>query len=324
MSTTRPLALVAAPWDAAPAAAGRLHLESWDRLRVIAALDTVALHLAGEHALFGWGLPLFLILSIALGVSKVEPRSTKRFVTRRLDRILAPWAFWCAVIAGTRALYELAFHGDALGWMEPSMLLYGPRIHLWFLPFIMAAGLFAHVVHRAVGAWRGALVTSVLLAGVALLVPARFSLEWPFAQWLFSLPAIPLGFALGRAMAFGTTLTFLRMLLATVLVIFVGLGLVAHALDPRAGIHAFRFAGGLGLLVAASFLPNRPDRVTPKLVPLMLGVYVLHPVVYLWLVKPLMIVVAINQVEWLRVVLAFPATMGVVWVLRKTPLVRFL
>ena len=309
----------------APAgASGRLHLESWDRLRVIAALDTVALHLAGEHAMFGFGLPLFLMLSIALGVSKVEPRSTQRFLSRRIDRILLPWVFWSVVIVGTRALYGWIHQGDAFGWAEPAMLLYGPRIHLWFLPFILGAGLVAHLVHRAVGASKAAMFVAMLLAGVALLVPPRFETEWPFQQWLFSLPAIPLGFALGRALAFERSLPRLRLLLGTGFVVFVGLALIAWGLDERAGIYGFRFAGGLGLLIAATFLPNRPDRLTNKLTPLMLGVYVLHPVVYLWLVKPAMNAASINQVGWLRVVLAFPLTMLVVWGLRKTPLKRFL
>lgn len=322
--STMPYVGAREPSVAAPAASGRLHLESWDRLRVIAALDTVALHLAGEHAFFGFGLPLFLMLSIALGVSKVEPRSTKRFLSRRLERILAPWAFWSLVIVGTRSLYGLLHPGDAFAWMEPAMLLYGPRIHLWFLPFILGAGLVAHLVHKVVGASRGAVLAAMLLAGLALLVPPRFDTTWPMQQWLFSLPAIPLGFALGRALAFERSLPRLRLLLATGLVIFVGLSLIAWGLDERAGVYGFRFAGGLGLLVAATFLPNRPDRFTKKLTPLMLGVYVLHPVVYLWLVKPAMNVVAINDVQWLRVALAFPLTMLVVWLLRKTPLSRFL
>jgi surface polysaccharide O-acyltransferase-like enzyme len=319
------LALLApreAPAAAAPAT--RLHLQSWDRLRVIAALDTVALHLAGEHAIFGFGLPLFLMLSIALGVSKPEPRPTKRFLSRRLERILAPWAFWSAVIVGLRCLYAVREGDPAFSWAEPAMLLYGPRIHLWFLPFILLAGLAAHYLHRGVRSSRLAALAALCAAGALLLVPPRLTLEWPLQQWAFSLPAIPLGFALGRALAFERSLPRLRLLLAAGFVTFLGLGLMAWTLDERAGIYAFRFAGGLGLLVGATFLPNRPDRWTAKLTPLMLGVYILHPVVYLWLVKPAMCAVELNHVQWLRVVLAFPATMLAVWLMRRTPLRRVL
>ncbi|HJL20429.1 MAG TPA: acyltransferase [Sandaracinaceae bacterium LLY-WYZ-13_1] len=304
------------------AAPSRLHLTSWDRLRVIAALDTVALHLGGQHAIFGFGLPLFLILSIALGVSKTEARPTGRFLSRRVERILVPWAFWSVVIVGLRCLYEVREGDPAFGWAEPTMLLYGPRIHLWFLPFILGAGLAAHLFHRVVRRSRLAVLAAVLASGALLLVPPLLSLPWPFQQWVFSLPAIPLGFALGRALAFERSLARLRLLLGAGLVTFLGLGLIAWAMDPRAGLYAFRFAGGLGLLVVATFLPNRADRWTAHFTPLMLGVYILHPVVYLWLVKPLMCAVELNHVLWLRVVLAFPATMLSVWALRKVPFFR--
>jgi len=301
-----------------------VHVHSWDRLRIIAALDTVALHLAGEHAFFGWGLPLFLILSVALGVSKLDARGTGSFLSRRTERIVLPWAFWSVVVFGTRVLHAVLHGEPALGWLEWPMALYGPRIHLWFLPFIVALGLAAHLLHRMVGRSKVAPVVAVVLAAALFFVPFRFEVGWPFQQWLFSLAALPLGFALGRAMALEPRIEQLRRLLGIGFVLFVGLALIGYALDARTGIYAFRFAGGLGLLVAATFLPNRSDELTAKLAPLMLGVYVLHPVIYLWVVKPAMCLVVCNHVTWLRVVLAFPVTMGIVWALRRTKLRRVL
>lgn len=307
-----------------PASGTRIYLANWDRLRVLAALDTVALHLTGGHALFGFGLPLFLILSVALGVSKLDPPLAGRFVTRRLSRILWPWAFWSCVIVGLRGLYSLREGESFFSWVEPAMLLYGPRIHLWFLPFIFVAGLAAHGIHRGVGRSRVAVGVALAAGGGLLLAPPQLPAEWPFSQWAFSLPAIPLGFALGRVVAFERSLAHLRRWLAVGLSIFVGLGLIAWGLDERAGPYAFRYAGGLGLLVAATFSPNRTDRLTEVLTPLMLGVYILHPVVYLWVVKPSMCFIELNHVRWLRVLLAFPTTMFVVWLLRSTPLRRVL
>ncbi|MEC7521265.1 MAG: acyltransferase family protein [Myxococcota bacterium] len=304
---------------------GRLHLEGWDRLRVIAALDTVFLHFTGDHAFFGWGLPLFLLLSIALGVSKPQAPTTARFLERRVPRILLPWVFWAVVFVGLRALSCWMSGLPLFGWLEPSMLFYGPRIHLWFLPFILGAGLIAHRVHQLVGTSRVAPVVALGLAGGAvLLAPTLSATEWPYAQWVFSLPAIPLGFVLGRALAFERSLPRLRLTLLTILLGFVGLGLAAWGVDERSGVYAFRHAGGFGLLALATLLPNRADPITKKLTPLMLGVYILHPAVYGWIVKPAMCAVEMNHVRWLRVALAFPATMLVVWLLRKTWLKRFL
>ncbi|MEQ9081522.1 MAG: acyltransferase family protein [Sandaracinaceae bacterium] len=311
--------------SASPSTSSRLHLESWDRLRVVAALDTVFMHFTGDHAFFGWGLPLFLLLSVALGVSKPQAPSTARFLERRIPRILLPWAFWAVVFVGLRALSCWMSGLPPFGWLEPSMLFYGPRIHLWFLPFILVAGLAAHAAHRAVGTSKVAPVVALGLAGLAVLLAPAFGVsEWPYAQWIFSLPAIPLGFVLGRALAFERSLPRLRLLLATLLLAFVGLGVIAWGVDEGSGVYAFRHAGGFGLLALATWLPNRADPYTRRLTPLMLGVYILHPAVYGWIVKPAMCLVEVNDVRWLRVALAFPATMLLVWVLRKTWLKRFL
>ncbi|MEM1415197.1 MAG: acyltransferase family protein, partial [Myxococcota bacterium] len=161
--------------ERAPAAsvadARRVHLEGWDRLRVLAAIDTVGLHVNGSHPLFGFGLPLFLILAVALGVSKRAPRPTRRFLGRRVDRILLPWFFWSLALLPLCALRETIYGRPAFAWLEPEMLLYGPSIHLWFLPFILVAGLAAHGLHRVFERSIVAVGVAFVL-GVALLAVA--------------------------------------------------------------------------------------------------------------------------------------------------------
>lgn len=309
----------------------RLRLHNWDRLRVVAALDTVALHIAGEHALWGFGLPLFLMLSVALSVSKKQAPFTKRFVSRRAERLLLPWAFWSLVIVLTRAAHQSRNGEAALGWVKPEMLLYGPRIHLWFLPFIVVLGLGAHLWQRRhSGGWAPVFA---LVAGLGVfLIQGRLpSVGWPFDQWLFSLPALPFGFALGRAMAWasdadGEALRLLRFRGVTAIgFAFVAFGSFAViGISPASEVYAHRFLGAAGALVLASWLPNRNDRFTEAATPWMLGVYILHPVVYLWLVKPALCYFVLGDVRWLRVVATFPLTMLIVAGLLRTPLKRFL
>lgn len=312
------------PLDASLRPPGRVRLEGWDRLRVLAALDTVGMHVAGEHVFFGFGLPLFLILAVALGVSKKAPRPTGRFLRRRVDRILLPWLFWSVVLAGERALYA-ATHGQAtFAWARAEMLLYGPRIHLWFLPLILVAGLLAHLAHRATGSRRaqvGGAVFALLAAAALLALPAQLgAVGWPFEQWLFSVPAVALGFALGRRLAHAPELPSLRRHLLLAFAAFAGGALAVAALVPASAAYGFRYAGGFGLLVLAAWLPNVPDRLTRRFTPLMLGVYVLHPVVYLWLIKPALCFVELGDVDALRVGLTFPVTMALVAALRRTGL----
>jgi surface polysaccharide O-acyltransferase-like enzyme len=307
-----------------------LYLENWDRLRVIAAVDTVALHLTGSHALFGFGLPLFLMLSVALGVARPAPAPTRQFIDRRVDRILLPWVFWALVLGATRASLLAAGGQPAFDWLEWPMVLYGPRVHLWFLPFVVVAGLVTHALHRwhrprarrahvLLGA-AGAVLVATLLFPVA----PRADLEWPFDQWLFSMPAVPLGYALGRAISVERELPRLRLLLSGGLAGFLAIAGLVALVDPLSGPYILRFAGGVGLLVAATWLPNRADPVTKRVAPLLLGVYVLHPGLYKLAIEPILIELGWAGVMPLRVAATCALCLAVVVVLRRTPLKRFL
>jgi surface polysaccharide O-acyltransferase-like enzyme len=54
---------------------------------------------------------------------------------------------------------------------------------------------------------------------------------------------------------------------------------VLYAVDHWAGDVLLRFALAFGLLFLGASLPDRPDPVTRTLEPLLLGVYLLHPLV---------------------------------------------
>jgi len=321
-----PTVTLARPIAIATPATRALYLQNWDRLRVIAALDTVAHHLTGAHALFGFGLPLFLMLSVALSVARPGPPPTRRFVTRRIDRVVWPWLFWAAVLTALRTYFAVTTGHEPFGWVEWPMVLYGPRIHLWFLPFVVVAGVLAHLIHlRSQG--RHALLSAgiALVIGVALLpLPPRVLLVWPFDQWLFSVPSIALGYALGRAVSTERSLPRLRLLLTSGYAAF---GLLAGAvvlLFADTGPYVLRYVGGLGLLVVATWLPNTGDRITKRIAPLMLGVYMLHPGVYSIILKPILLEIGLEHLMWLRLVTGFFATMGLVALLRWTKIKRFL
>jgi hypothetical protein len=303
-----------------------IHLTNWDRLRVIAALDTVTLHLTGTHALFGFGLPLFLMLSVALGVMKAEAPPTAAFVERRVDRIVLPWLFWCVVLTGVRIWSTMSVGESALGWVEWPMVFYGPRIHLWFLPFIVVAGLGAHALHRATRDLPPLVsaLPALVLGAVLLPIPPTVGLAWPFDQWLFSVPAMFFGYALGRAISSERDLGRLRILVTAGYALFGALAGLVVLLTPHTGPFALRYVGGLGLLVVAIWIPNRTDPWSRRLTPLMLGVYVLHPAVWGVLVKPAVDAVGLGHEKWLRVAITFPLTMLLVALLRRTWVRRFL
>ncbi len=304
-----------------------IHLQNWDRLRVFAALDIVGLHLTGNHALMGFGLPLFLMVSVALAVSKAEPPPSGVFFRRRAQRILVPWAFWAITFVLIRAYFAMTMGQAPFGWAKWQMLFYGPRIHLWFLPAIVAAAFGAHLLQRATQ--RLPIMASAipaLVIGVGLLTVApHVELGYPFDQWCFTLPAVGIGYALGRGLSTERSdLGRLRVLLTAGYALFgVLVGLLVLA-DPNISPFVLRYVGGVGLLVAVLWLPNKTDRLTKHLTPLMLGVYILHPAVWGIFVRPVVNLLGVGSVHWLRVAITFPLTIFLVWLMRKSWLRRVL
>ncbi|HXK84656.1 MAG TPA: hypothetical protein PLS82_01345 [Phycisphaerae bacterium] len=81
-----------------------------DRLRFVAMLDIVAMHTVGNHLLHGVGLPMLLLISVALQAARVPPAAPGAVLARRARRLLVPWLFWCAVYTGWLVLQALG-HG---------------------------------------------------------------------------------------------------------------------------------------------------------------------------------------------------------------------
>jgi len=275
----------------------RAHFHNWDRLRVIGSLDIIGSHLTGSHTFAGVGLPIFLMISVALSVRAAETQHFGSFVAKRMRHVALPWLFWSIVIAAEFWLTtsQLAHSQNAalsprpqLLW-KPQMLLYGPEIHLWFLPFVAVAGIASAALQRSVHSQLPSAESTITWTAIALavltLALAPWLLHgWPFEQWAFSLPAVCLGFAIGRLLP-NTTQSHAT--LRVTLPFAVGAALIYAALDPTA-VYVKRHLGALLVLTCASQLPNWPDAITPRMTPLMLGIYMLHMPVYRWLVEPIL------------------------------------
>jgi hypothetical protein len=268
---------------AAVAGAGG-RIESWDLLRVLAFADVVSLHVANRHALLGVGLPVFLLLAFGLGSRRRASPGLAEVAAVRVRRLLLPFLAWSAVYGVLLAVAILRHHQAPGAGFRPIMLLCGTEDHLWFLPFAFAGGLAVHLLQRA-GARLG---DGWLLAGAfgaaALLLALGAGGTWghPHAQWMFALPSIPLGLALGRILsrpraeargAWGA-------LLGGALAAMAALWLLGLAGAPPTPSPAFRYLLVLALLAAGALLPGAGGAWAARLEPLMLGAYVAHPAVY--------------------------------------------
>ena len=184
-----------------------------DIARVLAAFAIVLFHSGAPGGAFGYtALPFFLMVMVMLALPAATHHPFRRFAADRAARLLKPWVIWSAVY-GACKLADVLVHHKAFGTeFSPSMVLTGPAIHLWFLPFAyLACVALAGVTHlfpqkartADQGADNGAVQGQVLLL-ICLLVLTFESVAlqqapfWPvpFAQWAFALPSVFVGVAL--------------------------------------------------------------------------------------------------------------------------------
>jgi len=307
--------------------AGRYVL-GWDLLRLVAALDIVGHHVGNGHVFWGLGLPVFLLFGTMLGLSKAQPRSFLDFAKARAKRIVVPWLFWSLIISGLLALEASFGLPDRPFYFQWLMPLYGPEIHLWFLPFIAFAGCGSYALWRWLPESREMRMVTSFASGGCLVAAWEFSPEvvWPFQQWLFGLAAVPLGVALGRTQALVEDVVTRRREWLAHLGLMLVLPLAVEAY-LRGGLSldaiGARYCGALLLLVIASrwtdsaWWPRHPALQPAQY---MLGVYILHPSVYRWLVSPILGPLGLSGEVWLRVGLTFVFSLAIVGALRLTKL----
>lgn len=244
-------------------------------LRVLACLGIVWYHARGpgeEVALAG--LIVFVMLSVVLAHPREGP--LKERLHARAERLLLPWIFWWGVYAVLEVVTGRAGRWTASEW--PVLLLAGPSIHLWYLPFTFFMLLAMDAWHRhvpgPVPVWVGLLgifvaTALLLMAAQGVLMPV--SLKYPFAQYLQVLPAVLLGFFLR---SWDTRPPWARWL--TLVWVLLGLwGLATRPVQGTSWPYLIGFPLGL-LLLRPGVECKVPWPATP-LSRATLGIYLVHP-----------------------------------------------
>lgn len=172
-----------------------------DYARPVAAIGVVVFHTGGAGAEVGYaGLPFFLVILVFLVFPAAVTQPFPTFARIRIVRLMRPWAVWGGIY-GALKLTEVWLTGEPFAAeFAPWMLLAGPAIHLWFLPFACAACLMlwplARRVARLPAAGRATLAAGFAGLAVLLVILQRdVILPTPFAQWAFAAPAVALGAA---------------------------------------------------------------------------------------------------------------------------------
>ena len=194
--------------------------------------DIVAIHVTGQYLIAGLGLPIFIVTAIALAFRKPALPTPGPMLIHRGRRVLLPWLVWSAFYGGGYALVAAARHDVTLGQLFNGwMILAGPSVHLWFLPFIVVAELAALGLLRASARLpRAVIISAALLLGVAATgltaeVYQRMAASAPaldhaetvtdppwridaaafghtvMKSWLFGLAGVGFGVAVGRSLS---------------------------------------------------------------------------------------------------------------------------
>ncbi len=307
------------------AAATKLRLVYLDWLRVLGMLDIVSNHVAGQYLFGGVGLPIFLITSVAVNVRRPVPPTVQEVAHRRARTILKPWLFWSLAYLPVVA-WEEARNGRS-PWLalEPHMILFGPAIHLWFLPFILPANLAAvYLAWRSLRYPVGRVIQASAWIGTATLLMVacvRFQLgvRPPFGQWLFSLPSVPMGLAVGRCISLGPQR---RRVLAGIVVVAlaaIAMGVLGRGKPVLEWSLLNRYGVALALIGIASLWAEGTDRITQLLVRNTLGIYLVHPMLLMiggWFG------LGVNSLVG-QTLLLYAASLGFVLLLRRTALGAF-
>ena len=191
-------------------------------------------------------------------------------------------------------------------------------MHLWFFPAVFAGSLLVWIVLRLIGPLGRS-------RGLALMIGSGLGLfalhAWlsksgvlaaPYGHWVFGAPALAIGLALGLGYREECRGRRAVLVIAVGLVALLGAGM-HWAVDEQGTAISYLIAGTA--LPAALLLPLRSGAVLEHFTGVALGVYALHPLVYLGLqscVGP-----RLNSV-WVALPAVFLVAVGIAALLRRT------
>jgi surface polysaccharide O-acyltransferase-like enzyme len=174
-------------------------------LRIIACFGIVWFHVKAPAAFVGYGgLPAFMIVSVSFAAMINKNLSAKEILISRFHRMGVPWLFW-SMVYGLAKISQSLWEGCPISSeFTSSMVLFGPSIHLWYLPFGMFVTAIVSLAARK-GYFkfdRMYVFLYVALASATLIVCSwllpRMGNTVPFSQWIFIFPAIVIGLVFAK------------------------------------------------------------------------------------------------------------------------------
>lgn len=298
---------------------------SIDLLKILSAYGIVWFHSgAVSFRLFAYaGLPIFVMLTAILSAQSASKYPLGQFARQRAWRLLEPWLVWCLIYLLLWVGYN-TLRNKPMHWhFKPNMLLVGTATHLWYLPFALGIGLISYGLLRITARVAPSLVVPVVFLGaVAGMTPIwgwihHGEMPEPFGQWLFSAPAVLLGFGMFLA-------THRRPKAGlTAAMIWPGAALGILTLAMASGFIApevaLPYVVALAAILVALNVTIRSNAIIEFLAPLSFGIYLIH-IAVIPFTEQLLKRYAGPEV---CAVLNMVASTVLAWLILKTPLRRW-
>lgn len=282
-----------------------------DAARVLSAVGIIAFHVspagsALRTSLYG-AVSVFLVFSAYFAAS--VPKTDFIKLTKRLALPFAAWSAFYFVVAITVGNSESVFTGGDL--------IFGTFYHLWYLSFIfISISVYTVLTTR----FKVSATGYYFLAGTTLVIQHILAELEPVTagqlQYLSAIPAFLFG--LGLYHSDNKTSTNISMLLS----LLVGISLALSAGSQLQQMHSLGFVVGV-LIAATSLRSNYSTKLTAVsklagLVPLALGVYLIHPFVILALTS-----IGVADASLLMFVLVTLVSFPTIGIAHRIPLLRF-
>lgn len=295
-------------------------------LRLAACFGVVLFHLEAAGGRIGvGGLAAFMVVAIAFAALPSRETTTGKIWSTRFRRLGWPWLFWSAIYTLAKiaqAVVEGRGIATEFNW---SMLLTGPRIHLWYLPFaLVLTALARDGVRRGVvkltPPWLfGYALSSVVLIPLSAWLARATADIIPLHQWIFMAPAIPIGLALAGCSAVHRRGAGLPLWIGgAVLIGWAGAWFLQAEFALETWGLAPPYVAGVGACLIAWYAPFSAGPRLCKLSDLAFGAYLSH-----LLVASALPIVGVDLPPWPQSLLVFAISMAIAATMKMTPARRF-
>lgn len=275
--------------------ANRYRYCNFELLRVLASISIVYFHAApviDKIRRYSYaGIIIFLLISITLLFRDNKNNlSLSQHAVKKAVRLIYPFLAWSAFYFIV-SVYTTGFD-TTVNTLSFESLFWGTYYHLWYLPYLYLLSILSYFVKDFLSvslAKKSSLYFSLFLGVLVFFIQALliscFDISPPWIQWLSSFPCFFLGIAVGKSLKRSE---ILQNPIVPIIPIVVAVASILSLLkldSDTAQMYSISYGIGISVFYLSFFLRNIHWKLINFLSGLTLGVYLIHPVVILFVLS---------------------------------------